>query len=154
MNEVDLQRYIARPFGSLILQPEETHDETINNWAKLPEKMRSVTSSARTAAFLIGLSKNYGIETNKLGIVSWAVFLVSLGDLKLSQLAATLSSEVPMPNDKAQAMAVEIERELFAPLALELAEVRKNRSVADAEGRAGQAQAAGAQNVVNLRKVQ
>lgn len=92
----------------------------LENFYQLPRVIRQVASSAKTGAYIVGLGKHFQIPLNTTSAISFAVFSILSGEKTLAQLPALLSSKLQISNDKAQAIAKEIEKELIAPVSGEL----------------------------------
>jgi hypothetical protein len=141
------------PVGSLIRMPSERR---IGYWEiilKLPKQAKEMLHSWNTGAYIRGLTKQHGLNTDKSQIIALIVVRVVIGELKVSNMAAALSADLPLPNDKAQVLASEIEKELLEPVRAELEEFwaqrHKQEPAAEAERRAGEG---GAKNVLNLKE--
>lgn len=145
--------YTSVPFGSIATLPEDRIEFYIILISKLPNKTRAMIYALETGASLRGLAKSYGLPEAKSSIMAFAVVQVAINELSFAQLSSVLSTKLPLPNDKAQRMAKEIEQDLFGPVRQELeAHWAKQKQ----EGAASQAQtradSGGARNVLNLKK--
>ncbi len=133
------------PSGSLLSQPSDQRLPYISYLVAMPESVHNLVASARTGAFLQGLSKTNNIPIEKTPQIAFIILRIAVGEKNLAQLGSILSTELQIPNDKAQAMAKEIEKELFAPIALELNQYlsQKRQSAPKPLG--------GARNVLDLK---
>lgn len=141
---------LTTPFGATSVELDE------KRWAQLSDRfyeaegqVLEVLVSDRTGAFLRGLARTHNIPDDDVPKLATSVLYVALGEWPLANLAAGLSSTMGLPNDKAQKVAAEIEKELFAPITLELNTFLEEQRQPKA---AEQAQQAGATNVVDLKK--
>lgn len=112
----------STPTGSLGTIPERDRGRFIDKLMDLPPKVFEVLNLPRTGSYLRGLVKNYRLSEEKSAVVAFAVLRVAIGEKTLAQLASLLSTELKLPNDKAQKMAKEIEKDLFGPVMKELEE--------------------------------
>ncbi len=112
--------YKSIPIGSLLLRDRPEEQRYMQRLAQLPNGLIDVLMSPTTAAYLRGLLKINGIPLEQAPIVAFAVLQICFGEKTLAQLSSMLSTELRLPHDKAQAVASEIERELFSPVLLEL----------------------------------
>lgn len=120
-------------------------------WAiESPESIQNMMYSENTGAFLRGLTKTFNLPADLTPKLAFKVVQVAIGEIELARLGSVLSSELKLPNDTAQAVAKEIEKELFVPYVLEWnAWLEKlKREAEEAKKKQGQA---GAQNVIDLK---
>ena len=108
------------PAGSLIVLPEDKIGPYVDRLMVIPKSVRAVAFSLKTGAYLGGLSKTYGIPENNVPLLSFLVLQILIGEKTFPQLSAMLSTDLKLPNDKAQKMAQEIERDLIVPIAGDL----------------------------------
>lgn len=108
------------PIHSLLNFPQEQSDRYLEKWFRLPASVKSMLSSPRTGAFVRGLAVNYGIALDQAWLVANIVLMVCLGELETEQLPSTIQHEFKIDGIKAAKMAHEIERELLAPVMLDL----------------------------------
>lgn len=126
----------STPLGSLQELPSEQRLPYLTLMENLPSHLKEIVSSGKTGAYLRGLAKSHQIQEQQIPILARIIFRTVVGDKTLAQLPALLSTELKIANDKAQKIAQEIERDLLAPVALELnqylAQQKKKRgSMAD-----------------------
>jgi len=138
------------PVGSVLLRPEAEAEEYLIEVKKLPTALKSLVTSAKTAAYLRGLAKQYNLPLQTAQRLAFGVLRIATGKLPLANLSVLLSGELKLANDKAQQIAAEIERDLFAPVMLELRQHLVKQAGAVKEQKADAAQSAGARNVLNL----
>ncbi len=141
------------PIGSLITLPEGQRSHYISLVVELPDAVRSVIFSTETGAYLRGLAKNYQLAPERSSIIALAFVRVAVGELSIAKLASELSTKLPLPNDKANRIAREMEQDLFIPVQQELGEhwakQRKEGPARQAETKANEG---GAKNVLNLKR--
>lgn len=116
----------------------------------MPQTLFKTINSNTSAAFLQGIAKQFKMTSNQTLRLALAVLRIAVGEVSLAKFGAALSSELQLPNDKAQAIAKEIEKELFAPVMLELNQFLEERKKEN-ENSGGKAKQAGATNVVDLK---
>lgn len=108
------------PAGSLVILQDEERPPYIQDLLALPNRIRSLATSAKTGAYIKGLAKTFSLSVTQGEQIAFAVFEVITGRQSLASLPALLSTKLKIANDKAQKLAQEIERDLFAPVSLEL----------------------------------
>lgn len=133
------------PIGAGMAQPIERWDEICELVNLIPRSARNMISSPRTAAFIRGIAKTHNLQTEQGPSIAYAVLQVVLGEKTLAQLSSLLSSDLKIANDKAQAIASEIEKELFAPIMLEYNKFMQSRKAQPKQSLGG------AMNVLNLK---
>lgn len=111
--------YESRPIGALLAIPENNALPFLNLIVETPKNVQQMLLSLRTGAYIRGLTKTFDVPLEKAPVIAFAVLRIAVGEKPLGQLGGILSAEVPLPNDKAQKMAQEIEKELFGPVMLE-----------------------------------
>lgn len=145
----DLYQYTTVPIGSLVLHDLAEADRYMNFLSALTPGLVNIVMSDTVGAFLRGLAKEFGLPNENVPQLAFAVLRVAVGEIELPKLGATLSSELKLPNDKAQAMAKEIEKELFSPVMLELNQwLEKQKQATSTKASAAKA---GARNIVDLK---
>lgn len=139
----------ATPFGSLGTISRDERRRYLTQLGKLPTHIKDVVYNLGTASFLRGLTKQLKMPVDQAPQLAFAVLRVAVGEIELAKLGATLSSELKLPNDKAQAIAKEIEKELFTPVMMELNEWLERQK----KQQAGQKTSnPGVSNVIDLKK--
>lgn len=128
--------FTTTPAGSLVILEEQEREPHILTLSKLPGSVRDLAVSPKTGAFVRGLVKQFQLRQDLATTVAFAIWRVLAGNTALAQLPALLSTELKIANDKAQKIAQEIERDLLAPVALELNQYlaqqkKKTGSIAD-----------------------
>lgn len=159
---IDWQLYKSKPLGSVLTRPSTEQDRLIEKSFTLPRSVRNLFVSERTGAYIIGLAKAYKLSTDHAPVIAFIVLRIGFGDKVLAQLPSLLSTELKLPNDKAQKMAREIEEDLFGPVRKELEEYWRRQKSGPPVGRgslaggppAPEASAGetGARNVLDLKK--
>lgn len=145
-----LDSYYNSPLGSLAVQPQEKESAYLDAIGKLPKNLFQIASSPMTGSFLKGLGKSFDLAPEVVSKISFEVLRVLVGELTLATLGGVLSGQLKLPNDKAQGIAQEIEKELFTPIMLELNDFLAKQKQAASAG--ASASRAGAQNVVDLKQ--
>jgi hypothetical protein len=109
-----------------------------------------MVTAPKTGAYLEGEMRNFHLQLTDTPLLALAVLQISVGTKSLSQLASIISTDLKLPNDQAQKMSSEIERDLFAPIMLEY-----NQFIASQKKQTGtsiaSAQNSGAHNVLDLK---
>lgn len=143
--------FISIPFEALIKRPEAEEAQYIEQLSQLPKNVRAIVTSARTGSFLRGVLKtNDLLSLDNSVALSMIVIEICFGKKTLAQLPSMLSTDLRLANDKAQKMASEIERDLFAPIILEYNEFLANKRKQTGSTTAS-AQSSGAHNVLDLK---
>lgn len=155
-----LDKLMTIPIGSLLTLPEQESDPYFKKVAAMPDRIKNLMTAFSTGAFIRGVAAAYNILSDRVPRIAIQITKIAVGEKRLAQLPSLLSTELKLPNDKAQAMAREIEEDLFGPVRKELEEYwRKNKigtsPFAKATGgesaRQERAGDAGARNVLNLK---
>lgn len=139
------------PISSLLLLPTEKRMPYFDQLEIMPRNLRLLLFSPRTGAFIRGLTKVYNVPSEKAPTIALTVLKIAYGEKSLAQLASILSTELQLSNDKAQRIAQEIEKELFAPVMLELNQYLAQKKKAPTSPITTQPQASGARNVLDLK---
>jgi len=139
------------PIGVAGMLPEPESSRLLEASGKLPAALRPIMSSPRTAAFIRGLAKNHSIPENQIKYIAYAILVVTLGEKNMANLPVILSTRLKLPNDKAQKLAAEIERDLFAPVALALNKYLSQIKKQDTNSMSSRAKLGGASNVLDLK---
>ncbi|MDP3997214.1 MAG: hypothetical protein Q8P73_01805 [bacterium] len=122
-------KYMSIPIESLLSRDVVEEKKYINALNSVSGPLRSIIFSARTGAYLRGVGKTYSVSPALISSLSFIVLKICFGEITLSRLSVVLSSELKLSMDKAQKMALEIERDLFAPVMMELRTVNTAKSV-------------------------
>jgi len=149
MNTSDKTSHYPANIARMVPEPESS--QLFDAIGKLPDQLRPLIAAPRTAAYIRGLAKNYSIPEDQIKYISYAILVVTVGEKTVANLPAILSTRLKIPNDKAQKMATEIERELFAPVALILNQYRTQRKKIDPNSMSSRAQGGGASNILDLK---
>lgn len=113
------QEFQSVPTGSLVIMPSELRLPLLMELVQTPPKVKNILVSPKTGAYVLGVVRTYDLPENSERTIAFVIFRIGIGQHKLAELGSLLSSELSLPNDKAQKIATEIERDLFAPIALE-----------------------------------
>lgn len=146
------------PIGSILLGPEEDDGITLRTTQEIPVKIKNLLSAMQTGAYIRGIAKEFQLPDETASRLAYTVLRIGIGKITLAAFASTLSTELKLPNDKAQKMAAEIQKDLFDPIMPELnAYLAKKKQEATGimqHGRENvEREAGGAKNVLDLRTV-
>lgn len=140
------------PIGSILSVPASERLPYISKIVALPDSIYQMIASPKTGAVIRGMTRLNQLQLDQSPLISFAVLQVALGEYEISQLPSVLSTKLRIPNDKAQAIAREIEKELLAPIALELNQyLAQKKRTAQSIMNKGPGNI-GAQNVLNLKE--
>lgn len=110
--------FLTFPIGSVVAYGVDRWPQLSRTVEATPRAVRDMISSQHTAAFLRGLGKTSGLPVTRVPRIAWAVLQVAIGEKTLAQLPSLLSTSLQLANDKAQAMANEIEKRTVCPSGL------------------------------------
>lgn len=148
----ELELFKTYPIGSILIRPDSEDTHYLQQITALTPGLKSLIASPTTSAFIRGLTKTYDVPPDKNPWVAFVVLQIACGEKTLSQLANTLATELRLAHGQSQKMAIEIEKELFAPVMLELnkhlTQQKKQSTVAE---NPLPSQAGGARNVLDLK---
>ncbi len=139
------------PSASFLIRPESEDRQYTKAMRILSGSLKKMLSDDKTGAYIRGLAKSFNISDDNVPPISFTVLRVGVGELPLAKVAATLSSELKIPNDAAQKMAAELEHDLFAPVAVELNQYLASRKQEQTASSGTTARQAGASNVLDLK---
>lgn len=149
---MNISDYKTVPFGVIsTLEPRQQQDVYLEKFFRVPKNTKKIITSTNTGSYIRGLVKTHKLQPEQAPQIAFAVLRVAVGEIALPKLATVLSSELKLANDKAQKIATEIEKDLFAPVALELNEYLAKQKQSQGAGQTKRAQDAGASNVLNLK---
>lgn len=149
---VDLVHYTSFPIGSLLNRPEQDVDRYFQELPTLPPNLAGIAVSPRTASYLRGTIKAHDLPSNHIPTLAFLVLQVIFGELSTTQLAGSLSNQLQLSPEKAQAIAQDIEKELFAPVALELNTLlQKKKNAPPPATPSSPPHESGARNVLDLK---
>lgn len=121
--------FTASPIGSLrLIKDPKQRARYIGTFLDMPTSLTRFLYSPTVGAFIRGTTKEFNIPVEQAPQLAFAVLRVAVGEVELAKLGATLSSELKLPNDKAQAIAKELEKELFTSVMLELQQFLQKKS--------------------------
>lgn len=143
--------FTSTPMGSLLPLPFDKRESYLSTLFSLPKNVQSMSTAEKTGAYIRGLTKTNNLVLEKAPQIAFAVLRVAVGEVPLAKLAAVLSTELQLANDQAQRLATEIERDLFAPVALEMGQFLQTREAEKRSSASTAATSAGARNVLNLK---
>ena len=119
--------YKSLPIGSLVTRNEEEEAVYLKELVELPPGLVNLIMSSKTSGYIRGITKATNLPLDSAPVIAFVVLRVVFGKISLAQLGATLSTELKLPNDVAQAMAKDIEEELFGPVMMELDQYLKSK---------------------------
>ena len=144
--------FTSVPINSVMaIPPERRHDYRVAA-LQTSEPVRRMIISPRTGAYLRGLAKSHQLPESKAVTIAFVVLQVAIGEVPIAKVAALLSSHLQLPNDRSHDLATELERDIFAPLSLEISKQATNNKQAEQVQAEKKATKAGAKNVLNLKR--
>lgn len=141
------------PIGSLLIVPEEQRGLYVTNVFRLPANTRTMLFSSATGAYIRGLANTFNIPLESAPLIAFLVLRVAIGEIAMDQLAQTLASELSIDPQTAQAMAQDIEKELFAPIALEWNQYLSQKQQGSAPTAPSAPQAPSIPNLLDLKNL-
>jgi hypothetical protein len=146
--------YISIPIGSLLTREVNKDDHYMQELVELPRGIINIILSPKTGAYIRGLVKAHNLRPEMASIISYSTLQICYGEKEIAQLPSILSTELKIPNDTAQQLSQDIEKELFAPVAIELNQyVTKKRQLRQSITSKSRGPV-GTQNVLDLKKQQ
>ncbi len=143
--------FASNPLGSLrLVKDPQQREKYLEGFLAMPFPLARSFDNPAVGAFIRGSAKRFNIPVEQAPQISLAVFRAALGEIPLAKLGVILSAELKLPNDKAQSLAKELEKELFTPIMLEFNAFLKRRGQNTAD-KGRQAHQAGAKNIVDLK---
>ncbi|MEK7556650.1 MAG: hypothetical protein AAB538_01605 [Patescibacteria group bacterium] len=149
-----LDYYQTSPFGSLARHGGENDGWYIHWILHSPQGIQDMLFSRQTGAFIQGLAKRSSLPMEEASPkLAFAVLRVAVGEVTLTELASVLAADLKLSNDKAKAMAKEVEKELFVPHMLEFTQWQKllHQKAEDWLKKWEGARAQGGQNAADLK---
>lgn len=146
MANMELLSFKCTPAGSLLTASPEERELLLEQLGRLPEAIRIMLTSLGTGSYLRGLVKSVGLSVEQTPLVAFIVLQVATGEIPLAQLGSFFSSKLQVAIDIAQAMAKDIEKELFGPVMMELNQYLQAKQVP------GQGSSTAMPNLLDLRK--
>ena len=131
-----MDNFSTVPIGSLteVLEPDE-FEPYVARAVRAPKGVQDIIFSLRAGAYVRGLMRTHNLSGGTAPHVAFAVLRVATGVIRLNQVAAELAERLSIDQNAAEKLALEIERDLFAPVALELnqylKEIEKNTHDSD-----------------------
>lgn len=114
-----------------------------------PQTISRMLSSPKTGAYIRGLIKTHDLPENTAPLVAFVVLRIAIGELRLNTIKETLVSELNTSPEQAQKIAVELERDLFAPIAQEL---NQSLALSSQSPATRSPHPSGARNVLDLKQ--
>jgi hypothetical protein len=115
-----LSTYTSTPLGSLVSLTSEQRLPLLTKAAAAPPLIQDMLTAVHTGAFVRGLVKAYDLVPEHAQRIAFIILRVTVGEEVRAQIPSLLASELSLSTVVAQKIAIEIERDLFAPIALEL----------------------------------
>lgn len=112
--------YQCVPIGSLSLLPEQERLGYIDLFYTAPPSLNLLLSSPDTGSYVRGIAKTYDIPEDQSPKIAQCIFFITVGKRKIGELSTMLSAELGLPNDIAQKISSEIEKDVFGPIKNEL----------------------------------
>lgn len=148
---INFDLYKCEPFGSILTRPIDEQATLLEMVFSLPTNTRMMVTSPKTSAYVRGLARAHQLSINQAWQMAFDILIVTLGIKSLAQLPSLLSTDLQLSNEKAQALAKEIEQDLFTPIILELNNYLSRIKSQRAQKAEQIARQAGARNVLNLK---
>lgn len=127
---MDIENYKTTPIGSLLIRERAEELQYINELPNLPPGLSRIVLSPKTGSFIKGLGKTHNLIQETIPHLAFLVLQVCFGEKTTVDLPNEVALIASISKEKAQLVAQEIERELFAPVMLELNEyAQKKKSV-------------------------
>lgn len=127
----DTGLFESTPVGSLTGFEEDRRLAYLEAIMMLPVNLRSLLFSPKTGAYIRGLAREVRLTDEHVVRMAFSVLRVALGEISLEQLKSVFSSELQITDDTAQAMAKDIEKELFGPVMMELNQYLESKKQAE-----------------------
>jgi hypothetical protein len=124
-----MDSFHTMPIGSIYARENISTMDYLDIAQSLPDDVKGMLASVSTASYLRGLARSYDITEGKIPSIAFAVLEISIGKKTFAQLPAILSTELKLPNDKAQTMAAEIEKDVFASIRSKLDSFLRDQKV-------------------------
>lgn len=145
-----MDSFHALPIGSIYAYEEKMSVGYLSIAQDLPVAIKGLIASTETASYIKGLSRTYDIPEDNQPAIAFAILEVAIDKKTFAQLPAILSTELQLPNDKAQKMAAEIEKDVFGPVRAELDEFLSRKAATQPRDTAVRNSL---QNVLNLKEL-
>lgn len=108
--------FLSVPLGSVNTLPAEQRQEYFLAVARMPGRLSQLLSSERTGAYLRGLAKQFSLEDSMIGILALVTLRTAIGEVRLDGLSDEIKRQLGVDTATAQAIATDIEKELFNPV--------------------------------------
>ena len=149
-----IDHYKSIPSGSILILDSSKQQSYLERFFDVSPALKQLLTAQKTGSFIRGLAKTHQLAPEQAPQIAFAVLRVAVGEVALGKLGTVLSSELKLANDKAQAMAAEIERDLFASVSRELNQFLENKKKQAGKSQGDAAKTGGAKNVINLKDEQ
>lgn len=150
-SENDLDLYKTIPIGSLLILSEEEAQGALEAARSLPSNLKSLVISEKSGAYVRGLVRADGLPPQAAVRLALMILRVVIGEVLLSQLSSVIASDLRVGQDTAQAMAKDIEKELFGPVIMELNQYLQIKRAAETPTEPSE-RTVGGPNVLDLRQ--
>ncbi len=133
------------PANAMIVVESDKRLAYIEAFSLLPLSIQRLLMSEATGAYIRGLTKVYNLPLEQASAISLIILEVFIGYKELAKLGVVFSSQLGTPNDVAQTLAHDVEKELFAPVMMDFNQFLTTRKQQPKQ------MPGGAQNVINLK---
>lgn len=116
------------PALTLIDQETSTRSSAVQQLFQLPDTVFGMVTSLKTGAYLKRVAKDHELNEQQLQALSKSVLDIALGNLAPTQHAPTIAKELKVSTDMAHKLSSTLEKDLFAPIALDLNKPRRQQS--------------------------
>jgi hypothetical protein len=142
------------PAITVALAPEQEVSKYLKLLKDLPRDLKKMVTSGTTGAYILGLVKTFDVPVEKAPEVALLVLQIAIGEKTLQGLSDELQQKFGLPEGEAQAMAKDIETELFRPVLAELGkkEPRTSENIAARQEEQEDDLGLGMPNTLDLRK--
>lgn len=144
--------FTSVPINSIMAIPAERRHDYLVAGMSTSDAVRQMLLSPRTGAYLRGLAKSHQLPEKTAVTIAFVVLQAAIGEVPVGKISALLASHLQLPLDRTQKLATELERDLFAPLALEIKQQKQAVQQTQATTAQSAATKAGARNVLNLKR--
>lgn len=115
-----ISAYKSTPIGSLHRISDEERLPYIETILETPENVQRIIFSANTGAFFRGICKQFQLAPEIAEEIAFLFTLICIGKIEFHQFAVQLSSRLRISLNQANQISQEIEKEIIAPVSLEL----------------------------------
>lgn len=149
--ESDLDLYKTIPIGSLLILSEEEAQSALEAARSLPPNLKALIISEKSGAYIRGLVRAGGLPPQAAQRLALIILRIVIGELSLPQLSSLIASDFRVGQDVAQAMAKDIEKELFGPVMMELNQYLEAKQSGQQQASPSQPSTPDSPNLLDLR---